>query len=125
MIILDKEVYEELMANVNLANVTIIQGYPTQYYDLPVLSYVCETNNCARKTDGREVTTFMVYKLDLFLSNEEPNVIQYYEEIDNSMSSLGFKRTQFTLINEPNGIHVVFRYQIYLGEDYFAYDNVY
>lgn len=124
MIILDEEVYEKLKTGVNLGKITVIQGYPTKFYDLPVLSYICETNTCARKTDGREVTSYIVYKLDLFLKNEEDDYIYYYEDVDRCMTELGFKRTQYTMIQEPNGIHVVFRYQIYIGEDYYAYDNL-
>lgn len=126
MINLDEEIYFKLKSGVNLGKITIIQGYPTQYYDLPVLSYTCENNTCALKTDGREVTSYIVYKLDLFLDNNEEDYIFYYEDVDNMMTDLGFKRTQFTMINEPNGgIHIVFRYEVYITEQYYTYNSIY
>ena len=123
MILLDEEVYDKLRVNVNLGQINVVQGYPTEYYDLPLISYICETNNVARKTDGREVTTYLVYKVDLFCIDDDENIEFYCSDIDDAMSSLGMKRIQYTMIQEPNGVHIVFRYSVYIDETGYAWDS--
>lgn len=121
MILFDDKVYNALVNT----GIEVIAGYPTEYHKLPILCYTCENNSTARKTDGREVTTYLSYKLDFFydLGNIADDI--YLTRIDNAMTNLGFKRTMYTNLQEPEGFHVILRYEVYVDETGYTWDYCY
>lgn len=122
MILYDQQVYKAL-DNI-LWHVNVVQGYPKEWNDFPIISYINETNNTAVKCDGEEYITYLVYTVHFFYTNETADD-RYIPQIDKAMTSIGFKRDNMQMLYEGEGIHVVFRYSMYASKDGFAYDTIY
>lgn len=118
MINLDREVFSKLN---NIA--PTYQGYPREWNELPVISFVCENNNSAIQTT-EEITSYIVYKVDLFC-NLKQDYITLINDINESMTSIGFVRQQCDNMNETNGIHIVFRYYVYVDKFGNRYTSIY
>ena len=99
------------------------QGYPTEWNELPVISFVCEQNSTAIKA-AQEITSYIVYKIDLFCKVEDDD-IRMAEEINDLMNNLGFTRQQCITLQEEGGVHMVFRYYVYIDKNNKTYSKIY
>ena len=118
MINLDSLIYETLETIA-----PTYQGYPTEWNELPVISFVCEQNSTAIKA-AEEITSYIVYKIDLFCKVEDDD-IGMAEEINDLMNNLGFTRQQFVTLQEEGGVHIVFRYYVYIDKNNKTYSKIY
>lgn len=118
MINLDLMIYEALKIIA-----PTYQGYPTKWNDLPIISYVCEQNSTAIKA-AEEITSYIVYKIDLFC-NVENDDTKICDDINNIMNNLGFTRQQCVTLQEEGGVHIVFRYFIYIDKYNKTYSKIY
>ena len=99
------------------------QGYPLNWNELPVISYVCEQNSSAIKA-AEEITDYIVYKIDLFC-NVQDDDIGMCEDINRLMNNLGFTRQQCVTLQEEGGVHIVFRYYMYIDKNNRTYSKIY
>ena len=118
MINLDSLIYETLETIA-----PTYQGYPTEWNELPVISFVCEQNSTAIKA-AEEITSYIVYKIDLFCKVEDDD-IGMAEEINDLMNNLGFTRQQCITLQEEGGVHMVFRYYVYIDKNNKTYSKIY
>jgi hypothetical protein len=113
----------ELVYNKLTSICKCVAGYPREWNTLPIISYQLESCECAQKCDGEEFTTRFVYLLNLFLP-VSANDFEYTKKVDDAMSSLGFTRDQLTYLNEGEGIHIVFRYTVYVNKYFYAHTSL-
>lgn len=117
MVILDDKVYQTLSPIC-----PTYLGYVREWQELPYVSYICTSNDVARKLNNVEWTTHHVYKIDLYCHDED-DYVDFATKVDDAMSSLGFKRQSMTLLREET-THLVFYYTVYLDKDGFAWDSI-
>lgn len=117
MVIVDDIIYQTLSVIC-----TTYQGFVREFQDLPCISFICTDNSTARKLDGVEYLTHLVYKVDLFCDDEDDYIL-FANKVNDEMEGIGFKREQMTYLHEKN-THLVFYYSGYVDENYYVYENI-
>lgn len=117
MILIDNIIYQ----NLSLICPTYM-GAIKEWQELPCINYICTDNSTARKLDGEEYLTHLVYKIDLFCDHED-DYMNFATKVDDTMQSLGFKREQMTYLLEDT-THLVFYYSGYVDKNDYVYQNI-
>lgn len=83
--------------------------YPHDWEKLPAVQYVEEENKVQQWADNKEQSSYVRYRVDIW---DEVSTSKLAVEIDERISSLGFKRIQCTDIDDESGYkHKVMRYE--------------
>lgn len=83
--------------------------YPNEWENLPAIQYVEEENRVHQWADNREQSSYVRYKIDIW---DKVSTSGLAVEVDKRIAALGFKRTQCTDVDDPNGYkHKVIRYE--------------
>lgn len=100
---------EEIYAAIKDITRNVGDSYPAEWEKLPAIQYVEEENRVQYWTDNREQSSYVRYRIDIW---DRVSTSVLAVEVDRKIAALGFKRTQCTDVDDPNGYkHKVMRYE--------------
>ena len=119
MINVKPQIYEALKKVCDNVN----DGYPSDWANFPVVSYIEENNSTRYWTDGREQYANIRFKIDIWCKNQSTSNLAIL--VDDEMNKLGLKRTQALDVPDPSGLkHKVLRYDGLINvSNEIVYDN--
>ena len=92
--------------------VTVREGEIANYdkSSFPFISYIEEGNEPSRYSKGKEISTYVRYKIDIWNKNSSTSDVAI--KIDEEMSKIGLKRCMCLDVPDPTGLkHKLMRYE--------------
>lgn len=104
-----KNVKDEVYAALLTVTENVSDSYPKEWSDFPVIQYTEEDNSVYERTDNKEVSAKVRYRIDIWhnKSTSETALLT-----DNAVAGLGLVRTGCQDVPDPSGLkHKQMRYE--------------
>ena len=110
-----KNVKDQVYAALLSVTKNVSDVYPKDWADFPTIQYVEEDNSVYERTDNKEQSARVAYKVDIW---DNKSTSEAALAVDEAISALGLIRTSCRDQPDPSGLkHKIMRYEVIIDNE--------